>query len=157
MKFPQETVPWARNWETSLTNRDLNRCHLFIKKYGEEWVPPVPFFPPKTLSLLDLEHGQPAKTSKHYLLQVPSKVWKEFSKRGKTPALFSQQCPTVSAQLLVTKCCTAFKLGETSRHVPAAMGPGPVLLMAPQKLMLNMKGTDHVDSTARQYFVLFAF
>lgn len=37
------------------------------------------------------------------------------------------------------------------------MGPGPVLLMAPQKLMLNMKGTDQVDSIACQYFVLFAF
>lgn len=74
-------------------------------------------------------------------------------------SLFSHQCLTVSARLPVTvpKCCTALELGETGRHVPAAVGPGPVPLMAPQRLMLNAKGTGQVDSTACQYFVPSAF
>lgn len=88
-----------------------------------------------------------------------SKCWQEFNKRGKTPALFSQGHLTVPAWLLaaVPKPCTAPAPGETSCHMPATVGLGPVPPMAPQRLMPNTKGTGYVGSTAGQYFVPFAF
>lgn len=87
-----------------------------------------------------------------------SKRWQEFSKRGKTPSLVSQQYLTVPVWLLAAlpKCCTALARGETTCQMPSAVGPGPAPLMAPQRLMLNVEGTGQGNSTACRYLVPFA-
>lgn len=64
-QFPEEPGPWASNQETMHMRQMLS-----FMKYGWKWVPNIPFsFSLKTLFLLDLEHGQPAKpvmTTPHF-------------------------------------------------------------------------------------------
>lgn len=62
-RFTKEPMPWAGSWETSLTNRDLDRCLRLLRSTVRNGLPLSLFFAQKTLSLLELEHDQPAKTS----------------------------------------------------------------------------------------------